>query len=79
MDVKKLVHQKLVHQIDRDGDFIALCDLLKTKGLCQTGGHAKMSVAQGQVKVDGEVELRKRRKIRAGHLVEFRGCQIKVI
>ena len=61
-----------------DTEFIALCDLLKTTGLCDNGGHAKAVIADGQVKVDGEVDLRKRGKIRPGQVVEFNGESIKV-
>jgi ribosome-associated protein len=61
------------------GDFIALCDLLKTEGIAESGGQGKAMVAEGIVTVDGEVELRKTAKIRAGQLVECLGQQIKVI
>lgn len=60
-------------------DFIPLCDLLKTTNLCQTGGHAKIVIANGDVKVDGKIELRKRAKIKQGQLVELDGQQIKVL
>jgi ribosome-associated protein len=60
-------------------EFIPLCDLLKSVSLCQTGGHAKMVIAEGHVLVDGEVELRKRCKIRVGQVVEFEGETIKII
>ena len=60
-------------------EFIPLCDLLKTLGLCQTGGQAKMFISQGDVLVDGEVELRKRCKIRPGQVVEFADEKVKVI
>ena len=52
-------------------DFIELNDLLKVTGLCSSGGIAKALIAEGRVKVDGAVELRKRCKIRKGQLVEF--------
>lgn len=59
-------------------EYIPLCDLLKITGLCATGGHAKMVIADGLVKVDGVVELRKRSKIRDGQTVEFDGRQVRV-
>jgi ribosome-associated protein len=62
-----------------NGDFIALCDLLKTEGIAESGGQGKAMVAEGIVTVDGEVELRKTAKIRAGQIVECLGQQIKVI
>ncbi len=61
-----------------DHEFIALCDLLKTIGFCQTGGQAKSVIFDGMVKVDGEVELRKRGKIVANQIVEFQGESVKV-
>lgn len=59
-------------------EFIELNNLLKVKGLCASGGIAKVVIAEGLVTVDGNVELRKRCKIRAGHVVEFDGHKIVV-
>lgn len=53
--------------------FIKLCDLLKTMGLCENGGQAKSEIADGQVLVNGEVELRKRFKVLAGMKISFGG------
>ncbi len=59
-------------------EFIPLCDFLKLLGLCQTGGHAKLVISQGEVLVDGEVEVRKRCKIRLGQVVEFNGEKVEI-
>ncbi len=59
-------------------EFIELNHLLKVAGLCDSGGMAKAMIAEGRVKVDGNVELRKRCKIRSGQTVEFEGHQIVV-
>ena len=59
-------------------EFIELNNLLKIKGLCSSGGMAKAVIAEGLVKVDGKVELRKRCKIRTGQVVEFDGHTITV-
>lgn len=61
------------------GEYIALCDLLKTAGIAQSGGQGKVFVADGNVTVDGEIELRKTAKIRKGQLVECFGETIEVI
>ncbi len=61
------------------GDFIALCDLMKASNLTSTGGEAKHLIAEGKVKVDGAIELRKRCKIRLGQTVEYQGKLVKVI
>jgi ribosome-associated protein len=61
------------------GDRIALAALLKVTGLADSGGGAKALVASGQVHVDGQPELRKTRKIRAGQTVAVGGNVIRVI
>ncbi|MDE0925902.1 MAG: RNA-binding S4 domain-containing protein [Methylophilaceae bacterium] len=60
-------------------EYISLCDLLKTEGIADSGGQGKMFVADGIVTVDGEIELRKTAKIRAGQVVECLGQTIKVL
>lgn len=59
-------------------DAIALNDLLKITGLCGSGGEAKAVIAEGKVKVDDQVELRKTCKIRNGQVVEYAREQITV-
>lgn len=61
------------------GDHIDLHQLLKATGLCDSGGQGKQLVAEGRVKVDGLVELRKTNKIRAGQVVECAGRRIEVV
>jgi ribosome-associated protein len=60
------------------GEYIALCDLLKTVGIAQSGGQGKLFVADGNVMVDGEIELRKTAKVRKGQVVECFGETIKM-
>lgn len=62
-----------------ENEFIPLCDLLKKVGLCESGGHAKAVIAEGLVKVDNEVELRKRCKIKETQVVDFEGQQVTVV
>lgn len=59
-------------------EFIELNNLLKITGLCESGGRAKVLISEGLVKVDNQVELRKRCKIRKGQLVEFNGEQVQI-
>ena len=54
-------------------DIIDLLQLLKATGLCATGGEAKWAVEEERVRVNGEVEFRKRRKLRVGDVVELDG------
>jgi len=59
-------------------DFIALNDLLKVLHLVGTGGEANTRISAGEAFVNGEAELRKRKKLRSGDLVEFDGAQIVI-
>ncbi len=59
-------------------DFIELNNLLKVTGLCESGGRAKNLIADGQVKVNDKIELRKRCKIKQGQIIEFQGVMIQV-
>lgn len=68
-----------MEQFELEGrEYIELNNLLKITGLCESGGRAKILISEGQVKVDDQVELRKRCKIRKGQVVEFNAQQVKV-
>jgi ribosome-associated protein len=53
------------------GEFIQLNQLLKVIGWCDSGGNANMLIDEGKVKVNEQVELRRRNKIFPGFKVEF--------
>lgn len=59
-------------------DYIELNNLLKVTGLCESGGIAKLLIADGHVRVDGEIETRKRCKIRPGQVIDYDGQQVVV-
>ncbi len=65
-------------QLEPDRDFVELNQLLKLAGLCDSGGAGKHLVAEGLVRVDGQVELRKTAKIRAGQVVQLGADTIRV-
>ncbi len=69
-----------MHTIDfeLDRDFIELNQLLKLVGICDSGGAGKQLVASGAVAVDGQQELRKTAKIRAGQRVQVGDAEIVV-
>ncbi len=60
------------------GPYIELFKLLKTLGISESGGSGKALVSAGAVRVDGQVELRKGCKIRAGQVVEVGDVRIDV-
>ncbi len=62
-----------------NGDHIPLIQLLKATNLVQTGGEAQIVVTEGEVKYNGQVDYRKRLKVRKGDVVEFGNNKIMVI
>jgi len=59
-------------------EYVELNQLLKLVGVCDSGGAGKVIVAGGNVKVDGQQELRKTCKIRAGQVVQLGDVRISV-
>ena len=62
-----------------DGEYVELNQLLKLVGICDSGGAGKAIVAAGEVSVDGQQELRKTCKIRAGQTVDIGDVRIRVV
>lgn len=58
-------------ELELRGEHIALDALLKATGLAPSGGSARQLITEGLVRVDGQVELRKTAKLRAGQCVEL--------
>lgn len=59
-------------------DFIKLGQALKAAGLVETGVDAKFVIQDGLVKVNGQIETQRGKKLVAGDVVEFDGQQIKI-
>lgn len=59
-------------------EYIELIKLLKTMRISESGGQAKLMVDDGLVRRNGEPELRKRAKLRAGDLIEIFEFKIKI-
>lgn len=58
---------------------ITLDQLLKLADLVGSGGEAKVSIQEGRVKVNGEPETRRGRKLRPGDRVDFDGMELEVV
>lgn len=50
---------------------VELYKILKFEGITSSGADAKQVIAAGQVRVNGEIETRKRKKIVSGDCIEF--------
>ena len=60
------------------GDHITLDALLKASGIASSGGAAKVLIAEGGVRVNGEVETRRGRKLRSGDEVVIGDSGVRV-
>ena len=66
-------------QLEVRCDYIQLDQLLKTTGLCHSGGYAHSEIDAGKVCVDGVVETRKRAKLRPGQTVSYGDQSVELI
>ena len=84
-DKKELLERKNMKKKDDEmeiveinTEFIKLDQLLKWANFTASGVESKMFILNGEVKVNGEVETRRGKKIYDGYIVEFNGEKIKV-
>lgn len=68
-----------MEKIEINTEFIKLDSLLKFAALCGTGGEAKFCIAEGMVRVNGEVCTQRGKKIYAGDRVSFADNEIEVV
>ena len=67
-----------MREVEISAEPIELYKVLKIDGVVASGGQAKAVIADGQVRVNGAVETRKRKQIVAGDVIEFAGVEIGV-
>lgn len=59
-------------------DYIKLGQALKAAGLVETGAEAKVVVKDGLVRVNGQIEVQRGKKLVAGDMVEYQGKTVKI-
>ena len=59
-------------------EFIKLGQTLKLAGMAESGVDAKAMILDGMIKVNGEAELRRGKKLKDGDLVEYKGEQFQI-
>ncbi|MCH5339927.1 MAG: RNA-binding S4 domain-containing protein [Acetatifactor sp.] len=59
-------------------DFIKLGQALKAAGLAESGVDAKFAIQDGLVKVNGQIEIQRGKKLKAGDVIEFNGETIVI-
>ena len=65
-------------QIRETDEFIKLGQALKKAGLVESGVDAKFVIQDGVVKVNGETELQRGKKIHDGDVISYNGETVKV-
>ncbi len=73
------IKEKERREIKIDSDFIRLDSLLKLCNAVMTGGHAKIVIQEGEVKVNNELCTARGKKIRVGDCVQFDNVIYEVI
>lgn len=63
----------------QEDEFIKLGQVLKATGLVDSGVVAKEVIQNGEVKVNGEVDIRRGRKLYDGDLVEFENQTVQIL
>lgn len=59
-------------------DYIKLSQALKAAGLAESGVDAKYAILDGKVKVNGEIEYQRGKKLRAGDIITYDGQTIRI-
>ena len=59
-------------------DHIKLGQVLKAAGMVESGVDAKYAILDGLVKVNGNVELQRGKKLYSGDMVEYQGETLKI-
>lgn len=64
--------------MDKENDFIRLDQFLKLMNVVSSGGEAKHLIREGEIRVNGEAETRRGKKLRNGDIVELGGKKFTV-
>lgn len=68
-----------MREVKIDTEFIKLDQFLKFESIAGTGGEAKNMITDGMIKVNGNIEKARGKKLRKGDIVEAFGEEIKLI
>ncbi len=71
MKIKVKVADRKEQNFELKGDYIRLDDLLKNVSAVNTGGHAKIVIQNGEVKVNGEICTMRGKKLRKSDRAEY--------
>lgn len=69
----------MLKELKLQEEYIKLDNLLKFLDIADSGGHAKIMILNGDVKVNNEIVTQRGKKIRVGDIVEVGNTKIKVL
>ena len=73
-----IVERIKMYTIKLREDFIKLGQALKAAGVVENGAEAKDVIIEGLVKVNGEIDTRRGKKLYDGDVISFNGEEIKI-
>lgn len=68
-----------MYTINLNEEYIKLGQALKAAGLVDSGVEAKIVIINGEVKVNGQVEVQRGKKLRVGDTVSYKGEEIEIV
>ena len=68
-----------IKEIEIKEDFIRLDSALKLAGFVSTGGHAKIVIQNGEVKINDEVCTMRGKKLRSKDMAEYDGKKFVIV
>lgn len=66
-------------QVQITTDFIRLDAAMKLADAVQTGGHAKIVITEGEIKVNGEICTQRGKKLRKGDNFSFKNTVYEIV
>lgn len=72
------MENKNIMKFELEREFIELFKLLKLLNICSSGGEAKFVIAEGLVKINGQMTNVKGLKVVKGDIVEFKEITIQI-
>ncbi|MBL4681117.1 MAG: RNA-binding S4 domain-containing protein [Pseudomonadales bacterium] len=67
-----------MREVEISREPVELYKILKFESMVTSGGEAKAVIGNGEVRVNGKVETRKRKKIVSGDIIEFENEKIRI-
>ena len=77
--IRLKIKEKPVVQRSIQTEFIRLDSFLKLCDAVQTGGHAKIVIQEGEVRVNGEICTQRGKKLHPGDKVEFENTVYEIV